>query len=214
MPGMADLWIFVGALAVAYLAPGPDMVLILQTGALMGRAQALAVAIGLAVARALHVLLAAFGLATLLRTSPWVFDIVRLAGAAYLIWLGVGVLRTRSFSLEGMAMQPGQTGRSWLTAARRGLLTNLLNPKALLFCSVLLPQFIRVEQGGIRGQFLLLGAILVALGLIFDFTYAGGGAALRRWLDHHPFVHNLQRWAFASLLIGFGVRLALAPRPT
>jgi len=214
MQGIADLWIFVGALAVAYLVPGPDMVLVLQTGALKGRAQAFAVAIGLAVARALHVLLAAIGLAALLRTAPWVFEIVRVAGAAYLIWLGVAILRARSPSPEGMAIQASDNGRSWLTAARRGFLTNVLNPKALLFCSVLLPQFVRVEHGSVPGQFLLLGTILVAIGLIFDLIYAGAAAALGRWLDRHPLVQNCQRWAFGSLLIGFGTRLALSPRPT
>lgn len=214
MQDIADFWIFAGALAVAYLVPGPDMVLVLQTGALKGRAQAFAVAIGLAVARALHVLFAAVGLATLLRAAVWVFEIVRVAGTAYLIWLGFGILRDRSPSPKTMAIQADDNGRSWLAAARRGLLTNVLNPKALLFCSVLLPQFIRVEHGSVPGQFLLLGTILVAIGLIFDLIYAGAAAALGRWLGRHPFVQNLQRWVFGSLLIAFGTRLALSPRPT
>ena len=72
--GLVDFWMFAGALAVAYLVPGPDMVLILQTGLLRGRRHALAVAAGLAVARATHVLLAAAGLAALLRTMPAAFD--------------------------------------------------------------------------------------------------------------------------------------------
>lgn len=98
---MADLWIFVGALAVVYLVSGADMVLILQTGTLQSRAQALAVAIGLGLARAAHVFLAAIGLAALLRTAPWAFEVVRVAGATYLIWLGVGILRMRSLSPGG-----------------------------------------------------------------------------------------------------------------
>lgn len=210
---MADLWIFVGALSVAYLVPGPDMLLILQTGALQGRAQALGVAIGLAFARAIHVFLAAIGLAALLRTAPWAFEIVRVVGAAYLIWLGVGILRARSRSAEGMAMPASDNVHSWLTAVRHGLLTNLLNPKALLFCSVLLPQFIQPGHGSIPWQFLLLGTILVAVGLVFDLIYVGAGATLGRWLGSHPLVQNIQRWVFASLLIGFAVRLILSQRP-
>lgn len=210
---MADVWMFVGALAVAYLIPGPDMVLILHTGALQGRSQALAVAIGLALARATHVFLAAVGLAALLRTAPWAFEVVRVAGAAYLIWLGLGVLRSRSLQPEGPRPSSNESGRSMSQAAVRGFLTNLLNPKALLFCSVLLPQFVRSENGSMPGQFAMLGAILVATGLAFDLLYAGTGATLSRWAVRHPLNQALQRWVFAALLVGFGLRLALSQRP-
>lgn len=209
---MTDLWIFVGALAVAYLIPGPDMVLILHTGVLQGRAYALAVAIGLALARAIQVFLAAAGLAALLRTAPWAFEAVRVAGAAYLIWLGIGILRSRSLSPEGPGPTASDDSRAWSHAMVRGLLTNLLNPKALLFCSVLLPQFVRPENGSVPGQFMLLGTILVAIGLMFDLTFAGAGATLSRWNARHLIAQVVQRWTFATLLIGFGLRLALAQR--
>lgn len=209
---MTDFWIFVGALAVAYLIPGPDMVLVLHTGALRGRAHALAVAIGLAAARAMHVFLAAAGLATLLKTAPWAFETVRIAGAAYLMWLGFGILRSRSLLPQGSGPATKDSNRAWPHAMISGLLTNLLNPKALLFCSVLLPQFVRPENGSVPGQFMLLGAILVAIGLMFDLTYACAGATLSRWSTRYLLVQGLQRWAFATLLIGFGLRLALAQR--
>ncbi|CAI9415857.1 Homoserine/homoserine lactone efflux protein [Pleomorphomonas sp. T1.2MG-36] len=211
--GLVDFWMFAGALAIAYLVPGPDMVLILQTGLLRGRAHALAVAAGLAAARATHVLLAAAGLAALLRTMPAAFDVVRVAGAAYLVWLGLDILRSSSSAsgLSGPAASDEE--RSWSRAAMRGLLTNLLNPKALLFCSVLLPQFVRPESGSVPGQFAVLGTILVAIGLMFDFVYAGAGATLSRWAGQYPLAQHLQRWAFAALLVGFGLRLALSQRP-
>ena len=98
-------------------------------------------------------------------------------------------------------------------AAVRGFLTNLLNPKALLFCSVLLPQFVRSENGSMPGQFAMLGAILVATGLAFDLVYAGTGATLSRWTGRPPLNQALQRWVFAALLVGFGLRLALSQRP-
>lgn len=77
------------ALAVVYLLPGPDMILLLQTGARQGKAQALATALGLALSRGCHVALAALGLAALFKAAPWTFDLVRLAGAAYLLWIGI-----------------------------------------------------------------------------------------------------------------------------
>ncbi|QCI66196.1 LysE family translocator [Phreatobacter stygius] len=210
---MADLGIFVGALAIAYLVPGPDMVLLLETGALRGRGQALATAAGLALARAAHVALAALGLAALLRTSPWTFEVVRLAGAAYLIWLGIAMLGASSLLPPEARPGAGRAAPSYRIALRRGLLTNITNPKALLFCSVLLPQFIRPDQGAVAGQFLLLGTILVGIGLAFDIVLALAGAAIGRWLSRYPLAQTLQRWAFAMLLIGFGARLALSSRP-
>ncbi len=210
---MENLAIFVGTLAVAYLVPGPDMVLVLQTAAARGRRQALATAAGLALARALHVALAAFGLAALLRTSPVVFEAVRIVGAGYLVWLGIAILRSRSKAFGADTQARLRSGRS-RSALLLGLLTNLLNPKAILFCSVLLPQFIRPDLGAVGGQFLLLGAILVCMGFAFDLLYAGAGGFLGRRIASRPIVQVVQRWTFAALLVGFGLRLAFASRPS
>ena len=150
-------------------------------------------------------------LAALLQAAPVAFDIVRLVGVAYLVWLGIGILRSPSLLQDGTAA--GSAGPlPYRTSIRRGLLTNLLNPKALLFCSVLLPQFVRPDHGSVPQQFLLLGAVLVVVGLAFDAIYATAGAGLGRWVARHPIAQAIQRWTFASLLIGFGARLALAGR--
>ncbi|MCK8683916.1 LysE family translocator [Pseudomonas umsongensis] len=203
---MAGLGLFFMALAVVYLLPGPDMILLLQTGARHGKGAALATAVGLAIARGCHVVLAALGLAALFKAAPWTFDAVRLVGAAYLLWIGIQCLRTTMLpSLD----DPGTTDEKtrWSEAIRRGLLTNLLNPKALLFCSVLLPQFIDPLNGPVLAQFAVLGLVLVGVGLLFDSAYALTGAALGRWLQRSPSCQRVQQWLFGSLLIGFAVRL-------
>ena len=203
---MAGLGLFFMALAVVYLLPGPDMILLLQTGARHGKGAALATAVGLAIARGCHVVLAALGLAALFKAAPWTFDAVRLVGAAYLLWIGIQCLRTTMLpSLD----DPGTTDEKtrWSEAIRRGLLTNLLNPKALLFCSVLLPQFINPLNGPVLAQFAVLGLVLVGVGLLFDSAYALTGAALGRWLQRSPSFQRVQQWLFSSLLIGFAVRL-------
>ncbi|MCK1790010.1 LysE family translocator [Pseudomonas violetae] len=203
---MAGLWMFFMALAVVYLLPGPDMILLLQTGARQGKGAALATAIGLGIARACHVALAALGLAALFKAAPWTFDVVRLAGAAYLLWIGIQCLRTTMLpSLKG----EGATTEKprWRESIQRGLLTNLLNPKALLFCSVLLPQFIDPHAGPVLAQFAILGVLLVGAGLLFDSTYALLGSAMGRWLQRSPSAQRVQQWLFGSLLIGFAVRL-------
>ncbi len=203
---MAGLWLFFMALAVVYLLPGPDMILLLQTGARQGKGLALATAVGLAIARGCHVALAALGLAALFKAAPWTFDAVRLAGAAYLLWIGIQCLRSTMLpDLSGN--RTGHAKPHWRQAIQRGLLTNLLNPKALLFCSVLLPQFIDPRAGSVLTQFATLGVVLVSVGLLFDSAYALAGAALGRWLQRSPSAQRLQQWLFGSLLIGFAVRL-------
>ena len=204
-----ELWLFIAALAAVYLLPGPDMLLVLQTGSLQGRSPALATAAGLAMARGIHVALAGLGLATLFTSAPWTFDAVRYAGAAYLTWIGLQLLRTPSAPTPGVPDRAIRLTASHRLAWRRGLLTNLLNPKSLLFCSVLLPQFVHPDQGQVLPQFALLGALLVTIGLLFDAGYATLGTALQRWFAGSPLKEKLQRWTFGSLLIGFGLRLAV-----
>ncbi|MCZ8391695.1 LysE family translocator [Achromobacter xylosoxidans] len=207
---MADMALFLGALLIVYVVPGPDMILLLETGALRGRGQALAVAVGLALARAAHVTLAALGLAALFKTHPWAFDAARTVGGGYLIWLGMRLLRAGPMSY-GVAHQARANahGPGWGAALFSGVLTNFLNPKALLFCSVLLPQFISPAQGPIGQQFALLGVILVSLGLTFDVLCALAGGALGRWMAAHPRVQKWQGAVFGGALIAFGLRLTL-----
>jgi threonine/homoserine/homoserine lactone efflux protein len=204
---MENLTLFILALSMVLLMPGPDMILLLQTGARLGRAKALATALGLAIARGCHVALAALGLATLFKVSPWTFEVVRMGGAAYLLWLGLKMLKPGVMSGANTDTS-GESVISWRTAILRGLLTNLLNPKALLFCSVLLPQFIDANAASVAGQFAKLGVILVLIGLSFDSVYAMAGGWIGRWLARNSTAQRIQQWLFGSLLIGFAVRLA------
>ena len=209
---MSDIPVFIGALAVAYMVPGPDMIFLLQTGTAQGRAQALVATLGLAGARASHVVFAAVGLAALFRTAPHVFAAVRFAGAAYLIWLGIGLWRTRSMIPDRDVAASTGARRGGRTVIR-AFLTNLLNPKPLIFCSVLLPQFVYLGAGPVLMQFAMLGAILVGIGFLFDAIYALWGAALGRWLARRPTVQAGQRYAFATVLIGFGAELIVMRAP-
>ena len=209
------LVLFVSALAVVYSLPGPDMALVLQTSASQGARAGFAAASGLALARATHVTLSACGVAALLRSAPWMYDGVRIVGGAYLAYLAFRLVRARSLLPEPAATGhagslPGSTGGALRHAFAKGCLTSLLNPKALLFCSVLLPQF--VERGGpasVIAQVIELGAVLVAVGCCFDTAYVLGAARLAGWLRRHPRAQTVQRWAFASALFAFAVRLSL-----
>ncbi|MGS1106936.1 LysE family translocator [Achromobacter anxifer] len=203
---------FLGALLIVYVVPGPDMILLLETGVLRGRGQALAVAMGLAIARAAHVTLAALGLAALFKTHPWAFDAARTVGGCYLVWLGVRLLRAGPVAYDAAGQAPAN--RAGLgPALLSGVLTNVLNPKALLFCSVLLPQFVSPAQGPIGQQFAVLGVILVSLGLALDVLCALAGGAVGRWMSASPRAQKIQSRVFGLALIGFGLRLTVAQRP-
>lgn len=209
---MTDMALFVGALIIVYVVPGPDMILLLETGLLRGRGQALAVAAGLAIARTAHVALAALGLAALFKTHPWAFDVARTAGGCYLVWLGARLLRAGPMS-HGAAEGAGPRHASWRAALLSGVLTSGLNPKALLFCSVLLPQFVSPAKGPIAQQFAMLGLIVVGLGLAFDVLCALAGGAVGRWVSASPRAQKVQSVVFGTALIGFGLRLTFAQRP-
>lgn len=214
------LAVYIAALLVVYAVPGPDMALILQTSIGRGVRSGFAAACGLGLARATHVTLSACGAAALLRNAPWLYDVVRYGGAVYLAWIGVQIFRSPMFALpEGGAARDEANRPTDATATAgirqlraafvKGLLTNLLNPKALLFCSVLLPQFVRPEAGPVALQMIELGSVLLAVGFCFDLTYAIGAARIAGWMRAHPLAQTLQRWTFSAALIGFALRLSL-----
>ncbi|MGG1948065.1 LysE family translocator [Trinickia sp. NRRL B-1857] len=202
---------FVAALIVVYAIPGPDMALILQTSIARGTRRGLTAAGGLAVSRATHVTLSACGVAALLKAAPWLYEVVRYGGALYLAYVAIQIFRSPLFSLppkgegERLVDESGAGRQTFV----KGLLTNLLNPKALLFCSVLLPQFIRPATGPVALQVTELGVVLVLVGALFDTLYAVGAARISTVLRKYPLAQTLQRWTFSAALIGFALRLSL-----
>jgi threonine/homoserine/homoserine lactone efflux protein len=203
----SDIYVFIAALVAVYLLPGPDMALILSTSALGGRHNGLMVAVGLALSRALHVKLAALGLAALFIAHPLLFDAVRWVGAAYLCWLAWRLLRTPKASGANL-MAHHQVG---IRALRQGFLTNLLNPKALMFCALLLPQFI-TPTDNLFEQYLFFGTILVALGAIFDVFYVLASSGIAHHFSGSRTGQKVARIIFASVFALAAIRLAVSPR--
>ncbi|RRJ84276.1 LysE family translocator [Aestuariirhabdus litorea] len=187
-------------LAVVYLLPGPDMVLLLSTSASGAVGAARAMALGFALARACHALFAAVGVSALLAASPLAFDLLRYLGAAYLLLLAWHSFR--SGGLVGAGADPA-------AGFRKGLMTNLLNPKAVLFCGVFLPQFIDPAGAALWQQFLLLGVLLVAAGLIFDLFYIACSQRLLARLRGRGDGRGFFRWLGSSLLTVLAMRLLL-----
>ena len=207
----AELSVYIFTLGAAYLLPGPDMALVLASASGRGFKQALMTSLGLSAARALHVLLAAVGLAALLAAHPDLLKIVQWIGAAYLAFLAWKILSAGSLS----AGKVGSDKQHYLTAIRRGFLTNLLNPKALMFCSLLLPQFIDLHPGNDGGhsvlsQYLYLGIILVLTGIVFDLLMAASVCAVAAKVTLTQTGQKIQKWLFSGVFIAGAIRLSLS----
>jgi len=209
---LSSLWStllpYTAALLIVFLLPGPDMALVLQTSATGGARRGLVVAAGLATARSMHVILSACGVAALLRGAPALYQAVRLGGALYLGYVAWQILRSPGFAMPADGRAAAKPARL-LAVFSKGLLSNLMNPKALLFCSVLMPQFIHPEMGAVALQVTALGILLVAVGFLLDMVYAFGASRLSNWLLRHPLAQTLQRWTFSLALVGFALRLSL-----
>ncbi|KGC44265.1 lysE type translocator family protein [Burkholderia pseudomallei] len=183
------------------------MAFVLQTGIGRGARHGAAAAAGLGLARAVHVTLSACGVAALLKSAPWLYEAVRYGGALYLAYVAVQIFRSPAFALSAAdAAAPAARLRHTFV---KGLLTNLLNPKALLFCSVLLPQFVQRGGAPVIAQMAVLGAVLVLAGLCFDLACVAGATRIAEWLRAHPLAQLAQRWTFSAVLLGFALRLSI-----
>jgi threonine/homoserine/homoserine lactone efflux protein len=190
---------------VAMIAPGPDMLFILGCGMRGGPRAGLLATTGVATSEAVHVAVAAAGLAALFAAVPTAFAVVRVAGAAYLIYLGVQMIRNRDRIEEAAEAGGRMSGRR---AYFRGLLTNLLNPKMVTFTIAFLPQFIDPGRGQVWLQFTILGAILIALEFLVDGTVGVLAGRIGGWLRRRRTARRGIDVATGGLFIGLGVRLA------
>jgi threonine/homoserine/homoserine lactone efflux protein len=154
---------FLLATALVVVAPGPDNTYIAAVAVAQGARSGVLSAAGMALGMVVHVTAAALGLAVLLRSTPWALQAIRVAGAGYLCWLAWAALRSRDGSVaERQRRQPAGL------LLRRAVVTNLTNPKVVLFFAAFLPQFVRPGHGPVTAQLLTLGLIFLAVGLLSD----------------------------------------------
>ena len=212
MPDLPQLLLFVAAGWLLNLTPGPDVLYIVSHGLRGGARAGMVAALGIVGGGFVHVFAAAAGLSALLATSATAFTVVKWIGAAYLLWMGVKLLFSRSGRLNLADGPPPETDL-W-AVWRRGFLTNVLNPKVALFFLAFVPQFIRPDAAHPALSFLLLGVLFNLNSLPINLGYAWLAAWAARRL------HTLQRamgWmdrAAGALFIGFGLRLAFTDHPS
>jgi len=183
-PGMLSAFLLVALLIC--IAPGPDMVFIIAASIDRGSRAGVRSALGMATGIALWTVATALGLAALLHAAPAALDVIRVVGAGYLLWLGFTTLRSarsaRSARGSSVTTQaPASTGQNLIV---RGLMTNLLNPKVVVFFAAFLPQFVRPAAGSVSLQLLTLGGLFLLMGLGVDCMVALAAGRLRQAL--HP----------------------------
>ena len=198
---------FVAASAAIILAPGPAQALVVARTLEQGPRAGTMTAVGLNVATLVHAVAAGLGLSALLATSALAFGMVKLTGAAYLVYLGVRALVAPRVDLgRGEKSPPGPQ-----RAALQAFVTGLLNPKVALFFLAFLPQFVCPTRGSVLLQFLLLGALLAAMDMLYEAGLVLLAARATTWLDS-PRVALWRSRMTGAVLVGLGVRLALAER--
>ena len=206
------LWAFVAIAAVVIIAPGPDTVLVTKNAVVHGRGAALGTALGVNAGLLVWALAAAFGVAAVVRESAVAFTVLKLLGAAYLVWLGLAALRAvRSGSPHAPA--PGAESRSALAPRagfRQGLLSNLGYPKIAVFFTGLLPQFVSPGRPVLE-PFLALGGLFVLMTFVWLCGYALL-AARAAAVFSRPRVKATLDGLTGVVLVGRGVRIALERR--
>ncbi|HYH44562.1 MAG TPA: LysE family translocator [Thermoanaerobaculia bacterium] len=208
MIDFSTLLTYLAAATALVLAPGPGQMLVLTRCLSGGRRLGLLTSLGLNAATLVHTVAAALGLSAVLATSALAFAVVKYVGAAYLIYLGLRALRAGRAEAPATAAAPVSAGR----ALREAFVTGLLNPKVALFFLAFLPQFVRPTAGPVLVQFLVLGALLAALGFLWDAVLASTFATVGSRLLRNPRFALWRERVMGGVLLGLGLKLALAER--
>lgn len=205
----STLALFAMACLVLTVTPGPDMLLIASRSVSQGRASGFATLAGIQAGTYCHALAAAFGLSQLFLVVPVAYDVVRYAGAAYLLYLAWKTVRP-----TGETFAPDGGLRSYPVGVvfRQGLLTNLLNPKMALFVLALFPQFVRPETGSVAVQIMLLATVLNLIGLVVNGAVILAASRLRGVFAGTGRLRRLPQYLLGTVFAGLAVRLVFDSR--
>ena len=209
LPGV-HLLAFVITALVIIVVPGPSVMFVISRSLALGRAAGLATVVGNATGVFAQVVAVAFGVGALVERSIAVFSLIKLAGAAYLVFLGIEAVRHRRSlaRLLDVSVEPRPTGR----ILRDAFLVGIANPKAIVFFTAVLPQFVDRAAGDVPGQILLLGAVFFTIALVSDSLWALAAGTVRSWLARSPRRLAALGGVSGLVLVGIGLRLALTGR--
>ena len=196
MSHTADLLLFAVLVFGIVVLPGLDMAFVMGSSLTAGRRHGLAAVAGIAAGGVCHVVMTTLGIGVLLKVIPAAFNALLLAGALYIAWIGISLLRADSaFGMQGGAMS------AW-TTFRRGALTSLMNPKAYLFMLAVFPQFLHAQYGPLWSQALALWVIIAVTQVTVYGAVALAAARARGWLVRRPGAGMLAARAVGVVLVG------------
>jgi threonine/homoserine/homoserine lactone efflux protein len=208
MIDLATLAVFSGAVLLLLLSPGPNMAFVISHGVSYGWRGGVASSLGICVADVLLTALTASGVTALVASWPPAFDLIRYVGVIYLLWLVFKTLQ-KNTGLDMAQVRRVRLRHVFVQA----MLNSLLNPKALLFFMVFLPQFVRPEAGSIAMQLWVLGGVLTLIAGVFHALLGIFGGAISRAFAGSRHSARLQKWGLATVLMLLAARLAFMSRP-
>jgi len=201
MPEIKSLSIFITAAIIMLITPGPAVLYIVARSIEQGRLAGFISALGVALGGLCHVMFATLGLSVILVQSAAAFSLVKYAGAAYLIYLGL----MKVIRKEKSALQSGLKRKKLLKLFTQGFIVNLLNPKTALFFMAFLPQFVNPQQGSITYQIIYLGMIFISLAVLSDSVYALLAGSTRKLFTNSKAVNALNKYIPASIYLALGI---------
>lgn len=208
MPTTETIIVFMAAAVALNVTPGPSILYVMSRSVGQGRTAGLVSALGLGTGSLIHAGAAALGLSVILAYSPLAYTVVKYLGAGYLVSLGVRILIVRDRQLSTAVLAHVSLTRVFW----QGVVTELLNPKIVLFFMSFLPQFVDPARGSVAGQTLFLGLLFHVTGVPINMLVAVVGGAIASWLSQNPVFARVRNGLAGAVLIGLGVRLALSER--
>jgi threonine/homoserine/homoserine lactone efflux protein len=213
----STLLAFLAAAVVLVLVPGPGTAWIVAQTVAGGTGRGLRAGLGLETATLIHALAAGLGLSAILATSAHAFELLKFAGAAYLIWLGIRAWRAAprpdgAPGDAGDAQPAGERDERPAAVYWRSVMTGVLNPKVALFFLAFLPQFVRPERGLVWLQFLVLGVLLSIIGMSHSTLLSVAIGRFGRRLRANPRMARLRQRVLGTFFVALGLRLAVQQR--
>ena len=205
LPDTSTLLAYSFASILLFITPGPDMSLFLSRTMASGRNAGVASAMGANVGCVIHTLLAAFGVSALIAASPTGFLILKIVGAAYLLWLAVDAIR------HGSSLNVGNVDKkpvTMLSSFLLGISVNMTNPKVVLFFITFLPQFVSAADPHVTAKLLFLGIYFVVINIPLSLLMIFGAEKLVVWLKNKPRVMRAIDYTFASVFAIFALKIA------
>ncbi|WP_285415262.1 LysE family translocator [Pseudomonas sp. efr-133-TYG-5] len=209
MPDVTNLYLFIGAVLLLLIVPGPNMAIVTSHAVAHGWRAGLAAALGITLADVLMTVTVSTGLGALVMSWAPAFDLVRWAGACYLMWLAWQALKSRPTDTGSHATQASE-GKIFVQAT----FNSLLNPKALLFFMVFLPQFVTTGGSHVTTQLMFLGLLLALIALIFHSLLGLCAGRLHGRLREGLIDRRLGAYCFAAVMASLAARLLLLGRPS